>query len=122
VTAPSIPITARVARRLLREVVAEVGRDRVISDTCTYADLTSSRPRCLVGHALHRAGVDVDELSWMDCHTPTFIDVVRVPARVRLTWPARMVFRRAQVAQDRGRPWGVAVDEALLVRPFQRVA
>jgi hypothetical protein len=122
VTASSIRITARVARRLLREVVAEAGRDHLATDMCTYVHVTGERPHCIVGRVLYRAGVTLDELSAMDNVTPTNIDRVRMPSRVWLTWPARMVLCRAQHVQDWGHPWGKALDEALSVRPWRAVA
>ena len=121
-TASPIRITATKARRLLREVVAEAGRDYLATDMCTYVHVTGERPHCIVGRALYRAGVTLDELSDMDDRTPTNIDRVRMPSRVRLTWPARMVLGKAQHAQDWGHPWGKALDEALSVRPWAAVA
>lgn len=121
-TAPSIRITARVARRLLREVVAEAGRGHVIQDGCTYVGVVSAGPHCLVGRALHRAGVTENELYVMDHSSPTSIAGVEVPRRVRLTGPARRVLAQAQAWQDQGDSWGRALDAALAVRPWAAVA
>lgn len=118
-TASTIRITARVARRLLREVVAEAGRDFLAVDMCTYVHVSGDCPHCIVGRVLHRAGVTLDDLSYMDNVTPTNIERVVLPARVRVTRPARMVLARAQHVQDWGHPWGQALDEALSVRPWR---
>jgi hypothetical protein len=121
-TAPAIRITARVARRLLREVVAEAGRGYCMSYSCTYYDAVRLCPRCIVGQALFRAGLTDDELSRMDNRRPTVISSVQVPARLRMSAPARRVFEAAQVAQDKGCEWGAALDVALAVRPWAAVA
>lgn len=121
-TAPSIRITARVARRLLREVVAEAGWDHVVRDGCTYMDVWRRCPNCIVGRVLHRAGVTEEELSEMDARTPTVIARVQLPARVWMSRPARRVLEIAQVVQDDEQPWGMALDTALLVRPWARAS
>lgn len=117
-----IRITAHVARRLLRAVVAETGQGYVNRDGCTYVDVAGVGPHCLVGRVLHRAGVTVDELSEMDRRTPTDILWARLPRRVVVTWPARLVLDRAQAVQDAGHAWGYALAEALRVRPWQVTA
>nr|WP_042198352.1 hypothetical protein [Kibdelosporangium sp. MJ126-NF4] len=45
--------------------------------------------------------------------------LTELPMWVRMTQAARRVF---SAAQDRGEPWGVALDAALAVRPYQRTA
>lgn len=119
--AEPIRITVRVARRLLREVVADFGRHHSIGkNACAY--MWQGCPTCMVGCALHQAGVSEDELAGMDRETPTVIGVVKTPARLQLTAAARVVFEAAQAKQDEGLSWGAALDAALAVRPWQRLA
>lgn len=113
--APLIRITARVARRLLHEVVADFGKHHSIgSEACAYIQWNC--PLCMVGCALYAAGLTQDELHGMDRQFPTRIGEVALPARVRITGWARRVFAAAQDAQDKGLPWGTALENACAVR------
>lgn len=123
----TIRITAARARRLLREVVAEAGRDRQVTGWGAGAYMWRGCPMCMVGRALARAGVSKGELRAMDGAQRSEIDVVRLPARVGVTMAARRVLSAAQQAQDHtrdraGLSWGEALDLALAVRPYQRTA
>lgn len=126
--APIRLISARVARRLLREVVAAYGKHHSIGkNPCAYIDHSGQIPLCLVGCALYLAGLSENDLFALDRADPTEIDLVRFPARVRITRAARRVLKAAQVAQDdtgqrSGLPWGAALDSALALRPYWRTA
>ncbi|ALG06816.1 hypothetical protein [Kibdelosporangium phytohabitans] len=124
----TVQITAVRARNLLRIVVAAYGRGHSIGDNpCAY--FWNGKPRCIVGVALHLAGVTEDELRAMDRQEPTEIGpgLVVLPARVWMSDAARRVFAAAQDAQDHGSDraglsWGEALDAALAVHPYQRTA
>lgn len=117
---PEIHIDAARALELLAAVVAEHGPDTVYlvpedRKKCLYAHGTVCG--CLVGHALHRAGLTMDELALMDIEDTaeglgTGIRDAWIPARVQLTGAAREVFEVAQGAQDKGKRWGEALDSA----------
>lgn len=113
-----IRITARVARRLLRETVAEAGRGYVSKDGCAY--ILGGCPHCIVGRALYKAGLTEDELDTLDHTSPSVISEVRLPARVWMSGAARRVLDEAQTCQDVGYRWGVALNAALAVRPYDR--
>lgn len=112
-------ITARVARRLLREVVAEAGSDHSL-DRQLNAYVVDRIPFCLIGRVLHRAGVTEDELRRLDVQDQSTIAEVRLPWRVTVTQAARRVLQAAQSEQDKGCTWGLALDVALDVRPYRR--
>ncbi|ONI73114.1 hypothetical protein ALI144C_45015 [Actinosynnema sp. ALI-1.44] len=121
-----IRITARVARRMLDVVVQSYGRKHDVNDgACSY--VWDGAPICMVGVALYLLGVTEHELAEMDRQDTPGIAVVVLPARVRMTQAARKVFAAAQHAQDFGMDrdglsWGEALDLALAVRPYQRMA
>jgi hypothetical protein len=108
------------ALELLREVVAEHGTETVYQQVpvmgsdgserlmCVYAH--DGQPSCLIGHALHRAGVTVDELAALQGVADELDDVL--PARVDLDPLAESVFYAAQFLQDDGSPWGEALTAA----------
>jgi hypothetical protein len=111
-----IRIDATRAIELLREVVAESGEDyryelieTPYGPVCHYAH--DDAPSCLVGHALHRAGVTVEQLASLDKHD-NHIASVELPAEVEITDEAQDVFAVAQDTQDDGKPWGVALSVA----------
>lgn len=119
-----IDIDADRALALLREVVDEYGHDYVYRQVahrlpdgrskpmCVYAD--DGRPSCLVGHALHRAGVTVAELDRMLGQIGEDDD--ELPERVTLTGLAAEVLAEAQMAQDQGITWGDALAQAVARR------
>jgi hypothetical protein len=117
---PKIRITAHVARRLLREVVTDTGRDHTVAVPGRYVH--DDRPMCIVARALYRLGVTVDELADMDlCSSLNDIRDVRLPARVRMSVQARIVLGAAQGVQDVQDTWGDALDAALAVRPLRQL-
>jgi hypothetical protein len=112
------------AIELLREVVAEFGRDYRYEkvahphggEGCLYVN--RGECSCLVAHALHRVGVEVEDLSRMDGYddnddTEIGTAYRRLPPHVELTEGAVQVFAAAQTAQDHGRVWGTALEEAV---------
>jgi hypothetical protein len=107
---------------------------------CVYLDTVTNpeRPQasCLVGQALHKAGIPLDYLGWLDNLDGTetgiededgykneyagtgIADLDNTPAlngdTLVLTVGAVDVFDRAQRHQDQGRPWGYAVEQAII--------
>jgi hypothetical protein len=115
---PRIRITARKAQRLLLEVIDEVGRDHQAPLVGRYVD--DGCPCCIVAHVLQRAGMTVDELADLDVQLgASDITAVRLPARVRVTGPARLLLQAAQDSSDDFDPWDDALYAALLVRPYK---
>ena len=120
----AIELTPRRALELMREVVAEYGADHVYVDpngrtadgldgvTCVYVDWKASRPSCLVGHALFRAGVTVEQLAELD-YAEDGSDINGVYSDAfELVDGAELVFSAAQMAQDKGQTWGTALARA----------
>lgn len=129
----SIYIDGDRALALIAEVVAEFGVDFFYADhvrvpdrpgnhgaaervLCVY--VRDGRCSCLIGHALHRAGVPIAELERMR----GVIDLVQLPDRVQLTPDALTVFVAAQSAQDNGHPWGNALRYAREVLELAKAA
>lgn len=103
---------------------------------CVYVDVATNTPSCLVGVALHTAGVPIEYLSDLDSldgmatgeedadgfpetYGGTGIgDLAGKPAlnneTIILTDGAISVFNRAQLEQDRGTVWGKAVETAIV--------
>jgi hypothetical protein len=118
-------IDKRKAKSLLRQVVQANGRDHA-SGICRYYD-AASRPRCIVGHILTRAGVDGSTIvqnktinDGASINSPTLHQHLLENYNVRLTHGAVMVLMEAQYVQDgtnaRGNGlWGKALDKALTV-------
>lgn len=132
------------ALELLEAAVAERGADYTYQSEfgegviCEYQ--YGGKPACLVGAALHKAGVDVDTLVQMDTgvfHTEEGLEYevggtsisdlaaeplswdegTELPAPlslfdITLTKKALDMFSVAQAAQDTGNTWGAALDEA----------
>lgn len=97
------------ALRLLGEVVADFGEDYVyptelrdVEGVCLY--WASGKPACLVGHVLHRWGVDVELLKGGAYDLPN--------QGVALTEDALEVLADAQRAQDQRMTWGYALERA----------
>lgn len=111
-------ITAPQALQALKEVVAEApaGRDTVYQDRGTGGECYYVRygvPSCIVGRALHRLGVPIEVLQGLD--TASMGDPIGASSLARrgVTTPdAAVVFANAQLAQDRGKTWGQALDAA----------
>jgi hypothetical protein len=119
----AITIDAARAMTLLREVVAEKGagyRYEKVKSIGAMACLYVHRGNCscLIGHALHRAGVSTSELGVLDQYGnddgDTGIAQVhdRLPDRFQLTGDAVEILAAAQSAQDHGLSWGDALNAA----------
>ena len=119
-----VSINARQALDLLEEVV-EGNEDFVYTPPapegnadCAYVHRDSEGslvPGCIVGHALHRAGVDLWKFAPIeglqidgDVDGTPATDVLGVDA----TPEAVYVLAAAQSVQDGGRPWGEALEAA----------
>lgn len=94
------------------------GEDYVYTDHheyCMYAD-SRDEPKCLVGHALHLAGVDISRLSHPTDLDGNIIDTdiftLHEFKKVDLANEAAVVFDRAQRSQDSGETWGEALEAA----------
>lgn len=117
-------ITARRALELLTDVVDRAGDDFVyqkldMSDVqgeedmlpnegCRYA--VDDRPSCLVGHVLHRSGVEMDVLNRLDVAGTSASGLADFGLEV--DWDAGEVLVAAQALQDRGECWGDALAAA----------
>jgi hypothetical protein len=125
VTVPEDRVTIDAARAitLLREVVAEKGADYRYQKVKSWGSLAclyvhDGSCSCLVGHALHHAGVPTSELNALDFYGnddgDTGIAQVygRLPDRFQLTGHAVEVLAAAQNAQDDGLSWGEALSAA----------
>lgn len=103
---------------LLHRALELKGENYVYNEgfSCQYE--RNGGPSCIVGYALHFAGVSTDALSDLDAHDDTQIDMLAVEGTledvtgVKLTPDALKVFTRAQEEQDRKVPWGKAVAKA----------
>lgn len=113
----TIKIDKKRALALLDEVVAEAGSDHT-QVSCTYVErdenLGERLPGCIVGRALFKAGVDLDDLEDLDrgggskiryCYT-------RI-AGLEITPVALSILQSAQDVQDgdfeNDRTWGAAL-------------
>lgn len=108
----TIVIDGARALQLVREVVAEHGADTVYNmpgERCRY--VWNDACSCLVGHALHRAGVPIDVLAQVDDGNKSSIEVAEIPG-CELDDQARWIFVVAQEAQDSGFTWGRAGADA----------
>ncbi|PSL04165.1 hypothetical protein CLV30_106170 [Haloactinopolyspora alba] len=117
------PVNTRAALRLLEEVVegnegyVYEDEDGVPADStmCHYVHRTEggSAPGCIVGHALHRAGVPISNLLEIEGSTIGTEQAARVG--VALEGRAVDVLSAAQAAQDVGETWGEALEHARAV-------
>ncbi|WP_025157226.1 hypothetical protein [Leifsonia aquatica] len=123
-TQHTITIDRDRAIELMERAVAEKGADYVydLSDeygtgiACFY--VRGGKPSCIVGHALHYAGVDIETLVELDSpagYSSTSIESIiendRVPG-LSFTAEARAALRTAQSAQDLRETWGHSLDLA----------
>lgn len=113
-----IDLTPMKALELLREVVAEYGEDYVYTNpygakggetddfgepvSCFYVH--SDKPGCIAGHALHRAGLTLERLTYWESSAVDFIDDVPEATGG--------LMREAQFSQDHGGTWGQALAAA----------
>lgn len=107
-------IDARRALELLVDVVDQYGEDTVYEritvkgrPVCLYVH--DGQPSCLVGHALAKAGADVEMLESLNPGVAALSLDVHVP---NVDSGAAAVFQAAQSVQDYGGMWGEAIDNA----------
>lgn len=112
-TAPTEPLDAVTALRLLREVVAE-RPDHVYQNPegegagCVYTH--QGKPDCLVGHVLARAGFDIELIARLDGHG--LIDDAVAETGLPVSGDAVTILDAAQDVQDTRRPWRDALAAA----------
>lgn len=114
------------ALALLDRALADHGEDHIYSDgpsniRCTYA--YEGRPSCIVGHAMHFAGVAVAQLEALDGRDGgSGVDWLYKNGELPLavTRGAARVLQVAQEAQDGGYAWGLAVERARVVAESYR--
>lgn len=107
------------AVELAREVVAEFGEDYVYPEsvkvseyeatppTCVYVH--DDKPSCLVGQILHKYGVSLEALSLNEFRGAWTVSGTLADADDK----ARFFLSSAQDSQDKGEPWGTAVEFGL---------
>lgn len=107
------------AVELAREVVAEFGKNYIYPASHKRAESESSvpscvyvhegHPSCLVGHILHRHGVDLDVLGNYE-----FTGAWVVAGKFAAANPKTGYFLdAAQLSQDKGFTWGESVESAV---------
>jgi hypothetical protein len=120
---PELPLSYDRTIELLREVIAEFGEDHVAPkfpsvaypdlrecDSCRY--VRDGGCSCLVAHVLHRAGVPIAELEAIE---GLKADEPHAAPQL-LDWAAPdalLLLGCVQTEQDSGRPWGVALSNAI---------
>ncbi|MFF5471025.1 hypothetical protein [Streptomyces achromogenes] len=119
-----IELTLDRVKELLNEAVAEKGADYVYTTpdgkqgtpeyqpTCLYVH--GDKPGCIVGHALHRAGVSLSLL--LEEEQDDASSVLRSLAQLGVlsyTDGVSQLLYEAQQRQDHGTSWGEAVQQAL---------
>lgn len=113
---PKIEITPEKAIALLEECVAEKGAafiyERPQGNACAFVD--KGVPSCLVGHALHKAGITLAALRRFD-KVGGNIECLVNDGSIALPEVATSIFQRAQELQDDGWTWGKALNEAKVV-------
>lgn len=117
------------ALELLTEAVNDKGTDYVYANDedlgCQYFHVADDEPGCLVGQALHRAGVSVEQLIRMNSAEGVDIDETSIGELYgssegtqifgfNLTHDAIEAFRSAQWCQDTKMSWGAALSRAVL--------
>ncbi|HEX2242263.1 MAG TPA: hypothetical protein VHK27_03210 [Gammaproteobacteria bacterium] len=123
---PTIVIDHHRAIELLNQVIAGnedfVYPKRVGDMGVEYCDyVRDGQPSCIVGKALHLAGVSVEMLKRVENNRPLqkfwnddlnrYVDFGEMLG-IQLTWLAAIAFEEAQRIQDDGSSWGVAVRKA----------
>lgn len=119
-----IAITGDDVRTHLSAIVEEVGSkyiyESVLNDMggkdCRYVN--NGAPSCLVGHFLHRMGVPVESLKLGDrgsgMSVPYLLDELHERGEIGELSPGVLdALVGAQIQQDGGVTWGIALDEAL---------
>lgn len=116
-----IELTLDKTKELLTEAVAEKGAEYVYTNpegvpggsdslaNCYYVH--GSQPGCIVGHVLHKAGVPLETLTEHETRPAGF--VLRSLEDFDLDHNTLRLLDDVQERQDRGVPWGEAVQQAL---------
>lgn len=118
VPAPDLPLSYDRTLALLREVIAEFGEDHIapwlelagIEAACRY--VIDGEPSCIVGQVFYRAGVPIAELEAIE---GIGADDLAAAPQLR-DWAdnrSLLLLGLIQEEQDNGRPWGVALSNAL---------
>lgn len=103
-------LTEEIVTPIIRELVAEFGEDYVYKKEeqeadedviCSYQE--NGKPSCIVGHVLHRAGVEYNP-DWEGGPCGTFLRGEGVPGYLA------NALGFAQVQQDIGKTWGEALN------------
>lgn len=119
-------ITARRALELITDVVDRAGEDFVYEQKdmtdvrgafeygappkgCRYVEFVD-QPSCLVGHVLHRAGVDAATLNRLDMLGVSASALADYGIQADVG--AQRILGVAQQVQDSGKPWGEALRRA----------
>jgi hypothetical protein len=106
-------ITLEELKEAIRAVIATEGEDRVYlpqGDQCLYVHTDKdgcSDPGCLIGHALNRLGISLDELSRNE-------DVAAQDLDFWDSDDTAAFAREIQFLQDDGAPWGHAYRGAMM--------
>lgn len=85
--------------------------DEIVDDYgigCRYQ--YKQQPSCLVGHVIHRAGVPMSTLEAMDVNGVAANELTSYPTGVTVNGAS--VLNAAQIAQDQGKTWGEALENA----------
>lgn len=88
---------------------------------CVYIEPFTNSCSCIVAHALHHAGMTIEEIAVLDTqshYTPTSsitIAMAELPKRVHISALARNILRIAQDHQDEGGTFGESLRWAKLV-------
>lgn len=122
-TTDIIEIDANKAVELLTWAVEQLGADNTYQSPkgakgCVYVDKDTNSCSCIVAHALHHAGMTIDELAALDTQHPLHFASVAIgsvifPDRVHITGIATKVLRTAQYNQDDGSTFGFALEQAI---------
>jgi hypothetical protein len=108
-------IDAANAFELLDEVVAEKGADYV-APVCKYFD-SEGEPVCIVAHVLVKLDLGLENLGakgteiWGNSNGAPIDVISLVDTDVEFDSQAVRAFRGAQIRQDSGEPWGMAVEK-----------
>jgi hypothetical protein len=102
------------AHTLACQVVAETGAEHYDEPTRTgYAYVADEEPRCLLGHVLARAGVDLDYLARYQHESVTVVlDHLTCAGLAEASYQARGFLTDLQAGNDAKLGWGEALARA----------